>query len=369
MPEIQYPKNPNSDTVFVVQEDGTKNRALMTAPQDTSSLELPTNSNSCKGYVTVDGKKQRVILTADIGSGGGSSYTAGTGIDITSGVISVKTPVTSTGVGGLTAGEGYSTTDTQQWITRFGRGTQTTGAGSSAFGNSARATENYSTALGASAYAYANYAIQLGMGTNSTPNTFKVGLSNNSNYELLSSDGTIPEARLADTTNAQQGDVLTLDSTGNAVWQAGGGGGGSYTAGDGIDITNNAINVQMPVKYNDDNSYAIGIATQLGAFVYNSVAIGTMASAASEAVNIGGGGPVPQGTISIGNFQSTPSERGVVLFHTQDSNFNYHTYKMLEEDGTVPADRLASTANLADGNYRLRCTITNGVPTLSWVAE
>ena len=47
------------------------------------------------------------------------------------------------------------------------------------------------------------------------------------NYELLSADGTIPEARLADTTNAQQGDVLTLDSNGNAVWQAGGGGGGS----------------------------------------------------------------------------------------------------------------------------------------------
>lgn len=70
MPEIQYPKNPNSDTAFVVQEDGTKNRALMTAPQDTSSLELPTNSNSCKGYVTIDGKKQRVILTADIGGGG-----------------------------------------------------------------------------------------------------------------------------------------------------------------------------------------------------------------------------------------------------------------------------------------------------------
>lgn len=216
MPEIQYPKNPNSDTAFVVQEDGTKNRALMTAPQDTSTLELPSNANSTKGYVTVDGKKQRVILTADIGSGGG---------------------------------------------------------------------------------------------------------------------------------------------------------GGSYTAGTGIDITNNAISVQMPVKYNDDNSYAIGIGTQLGAFVYNSVAIGTMASAATEAVNIGGQGPVPQGTISIGNFQSTPSERGVVLFHTQDSNFNYHTYKMLGEDGTVPADRLASTTGLADGNYRLRCTITNGVPTLSWVAE
>ena len=130
-------------------------------------------------------------------SSGGSSYTAGTGIDITSGVISVKTPVTSTGVGGLTAGDGYSTMDSQQWITRFGRGTQTTGAGSSAFGNSARATGDHSTALGNSAYAYANYAIQLGMGTNSTANTFMVGLSSNSNYELLSADGTIPAARHA----------------------------------------------------------------------------------------------------------------------------------------------------------------------------
>jgi hypothetical protein len=59
--------------------------------------------------------------------------------------------------------------------------------------------------------------------------TFYIGLRNSINedgsvYEMLSHDGTIPEARLADTTNAQQGDVLTLDSTGNAVWQAGGGG-------------------------------------------------------------------------------------------------------------------------------------------------
>lgn len=73
MPEIQYPTNPNSDTAFVVQENGTKNRALMTAPQDTSTLELPNNPNSTKGYVTVDGKKHRVVLTADIGGGGGGS--------------------------------------------------------------------------------------------------------------------------------------------------------------------------------------------------------------------------------------------------------------------------------------------------------
>ena len=73
MPTIQYPKNPNVDTAFVEQDDGTKNRALMIAPQDISTLELPSNPNSTKGYVTVDGKKQRVVLTADITGGGGGS--------------------------------------------------------------------------------------------------------------------------------------------------------------------------------------------------------------------------------------------------------------------------------------------------------
>lgn len=72
MPTIQYPKSPNVDTAFVVQEDGTKNRALMVAPQDISTLELPDNPNSTKGYVTVDGQKQRVLLTATLIGGGAS---------------------------------------------------------------------------------------------------------------------------------------------------------------------------------------------------------------------------------------------------------------------------------------------------------
>lgn len=77
MPTLQYPKNPNTDTAFVVQDDGTKNRALMTAPQDISTLELPNNPNSTKGYVTIDGKKQRVILTADISGAGGDQHNLG----------------------------------------------------------------------------------------------------------------------------------------------------------------------------------------------------------------------------------------------------------------------------------------------------
>lgn len=104
MPTVTYPKNANSDTVFVedggkktraiktvepdgtitypsnansencyVTVDGKKQRALMTAPQDTSTLEYPNNPNSTKGYVTVNGKKQRVVITANIAGGGGSA--------------------------------------------------------------------------------------------------------------------------------------------------------------------------------------------------------------------------------------------------------------------------------------------------------
>ena len=75
MPEIQYPKNPNTETAFVVRENGKKNRAVMTAPQDISTIEYPNNQNSTKAYVTVNGKKHRVIMTANVaggGSGGGA---------------------------------------------------------------------------------------------------------------------------------------------------------------------------------------------------------------------------------------------------------------------------------------------------------
>lgn len=77
MPTIKYPKHPNIDTAFVEQDDGTRNRALMVAPQDISTLELPNNPNSTKGYVTIDGKKQRVILTADISGAGGDQHNLG----------------------------------------------------------------------------------------------------------------------------------------------------------------------------------------------------------------------------------------------------------------------------------------------------
>ena len=71
MPTTEYFNSPIVDTAFVVQDDGTKNRVVLTAAQDTTTLELPSNPNSTKGYVTIDGKKHKVVLTADIGGNGG----------------------------------------------------------------------------------------------------------------------------------------------------------------------------------------------------------------------------------------------------------------------------------------------------------
>ena len=115
-----------------------------------------------------------------------------------------------------------------------------------AIGGNARAEYAGGTSIGAGAISRAVCAIQIGGSTNgqsnvnSDANTFKVANANG-NFEIMSADGTIPEARLADTTNAQQGDVLTLDSNGNAVWQAGSSGGVSDVTVNGTSVVSGGV--------------------------------------------------------------------------------------------------------------------------------
>ena len=73
----------------------------------------------------------------------------------------------------------------------------------------------------------AQNAIQIGSGVNRVANTLMVANSNG-NFEMMSADGTIPEARLADTTSATEGQVLTLDANGNAEWADASSGGGYH---------------------------------------------------------------------------------------------------------------------------------------------
>lgn len=87
----------------------------------------------------------------------------------------------------------------------------------------------------------------------------------------------------------------------------------------------------------------------------NSVALGTNAIAQSNySIQLGKGTNSTIGSLSV----------GLAL-----DNSSYNNYTLLTVDGLIPADRIASTTGLTDGNYRLRLTMADGTPTLSWVAE
>ena len=109
----------------------------------------------------------------------------------------------------------------------FASGTQ-----SIAVGHGSQATASKSYAFGEQAKSTAIGAFQFGQATNNEAGSVYFGLTTDGNatinYKLLGADGIIPEARLADTTSATQGQVLTLDSSLNAVWAAGGGGTSNY---------------------------------------------------------------------------------------------------------------------------------------------
>lgn len=104
-------------------------------------------------------------------------------------------------------------------------------------------------------------------------------------------------------------------------------------------------------------------AIALGAYSHctgiNSIAIGRYTEVTkSGAIQLGSSTDFSGSTYTTNNEANT--------FKVANANGNY---KMMDADGTIPADRLASTTGLADGNYRLRLTMASGVPTLSWVAE
>lgn len=70
MPEIKYADNPNEETAFVTQDDGTRSRAVLTAAVE-GNIEFPDNPNSTKVMVTVDGVKRRAVAVASVAGGGG----------------------------------------------------------------------------------------------------------------------------------------------------------------------------------------------------------------------------------------------------------------------------------------------------------
>lgn len=264
-----------------------------------------------------------------------------------------------------------------------------------AIGASSKASSGseYGVAIGANTATAAKGAIQIGNATgttktNSDANTFKVGNANG-NYELLSADGTIPEARLADTTNAQQGDVLTLDSNGDAVWQAGGGGGLQNTATGTDSLTilgtastvNNSTNIGVGSSATGANSTVVGkdasasgnsaVAIGINASATNTSTLalvsGTVSGSRSKGIGTSISGKNSIGITTLVNHIGTMSAQYTVAIGTfnyidnLDDNSFYvglgtanADYKLLSSDGTIPTARLTkvnSTITLAAADW------------------
>lgn len=200
--------------------------------------DVPTVNNSTitltqggvtKGSFTLN-QASGATIDFDAGGGGGSSYTAGTGIDITSNVISVTTPTltnTATGTNAITVlgnNNGYNGainigggSSTYSWSVAIGLNAKALGSQSTSLGyaSSVGANGTNSVAIGANAKTgYANfgieYAIQLGCGTNEESNSFYVGTSSSNNWKLLGSDGLIPAGRIPISTSV---DSTSTNST------------------------------------------------------------------------------------------------------------------------------------------------------------
>ena len=416
MPTVKFSDNPNEETAFVTQDGGQRNRAVLTAALD-GTIKYSDNPNSTKVTVTVDGVERKAVAVVNIdGSGGGDQHNLGwyatesalttahatatdgdwaivgatdtvwvwdsdstgwkdtgaAGIELpdqtghsgeflmtdgSSASWSNKPLVnTATGNNSLTVG-GIAATNS--FVTNIGKGSNATANVSTVIGYNSSSTAGHGIAIGIDAKVTAQYAIQIGGDnkTNSDTNTFKVANANG-NYEIMSADGTIPEARLADTTNAQQGDVLTLDSNGNAVWQAGSGGGLQNTATGTNSLTvlgtaatsNYSVNIGSATSaMNTAGATVVGCKSKTTSggqvFGYDNTVSGTAGvvvaqnSTATNECSCVFGGILNNATanyaIQIGGWGRTNSDANTLKVGNANGNF-----ELMSADGTIPTARL-----------------------------
>lgn len=127
-----------------------------------------------------------------------------------------------------------------------------------AVGAKTQASQSASIALGASAKATATGAIQIGAGTNSMPNTLKIG-----SYQLMNNSGVVPYERLSSDT-PENGEVLQYSSTaGGAVWTdvsiptASASTKGGIKVGNGLEISDAVLSTNIKVfnAYQNPDDY------------------------------------------------------------------------------------------------------------------
>ena len=447
MPTIKYPKNPNVETAFVEQYDGTKNRVVMTAPQDISTLEYPSNPNSTKGYVTVNGKKQRVIMVADIAGGGGGGAVTSVNGKTGDVVLTAKdvdalaqfdTMPTANASNSGDIVQFIGTTDANYTNGYFYKATGTTTYTGTVSFDPASISGTTATCSGDD---FAELVAEYGTGniTDIIKGTLTydlaggllvfVGLDDTDTqvctFQLYTQDYT--DAGFVFTGTLADGDVIAFTTTisesttyswnridvqpapdplpsqtGNngkflstngttASWSDKplvntatvtnsltiGGVASTFTSVTNIGLLSQAYGYDNTLIGHNTSGYRTSIAIGSGAFAGNdsykklgTVAIGYVSRTRGDySVAIGNGAKADaDGAIQISATSISANQKNsdANTFKVGNANGNF---EIMDANGNLPADRLASTTGLADGNYRLRLVMSNGTPTLTWVAE
>lgn len=375
---IQYSKSPNETTAFVVQEGGQKNRAVLTAPQDTTTLELPDNPNSTKGFVTIDGKKHKVILTADISGNGGGGGGAVDSVNGKTGVVVLD----ATDVGAVPQYETMPTAD----ASNVGEIAQYSGATAGSYTNG-YFYKCVSDGQEPATYSWTRIDVQP---QPVIPDPLPDQTGNNGKF--LSTNGTTASwetvGGLPDQTG-QSGKFLTTDGT-DASWatinalQNTATGTGALTILGTPTSAQNVINIGSSSESQSDGSVCVGYNAGTDTNSIYSICIGDSSySGGTYNTSIGahsscGGWPHNNYATAIGSYAKAVADYAIQLGSSQ-TNSDANTFKvansngnfeMMDANGNLPADRIADTTGLTAGNYLPRLTIdAQGNKTITWVAE
>lgn len=273
----------NTSTFGIVKPDGTSitiNNGIISASGTGQLANTATGTNS----LTILGTPTSAQYAVNVGKGSAVSNNMGVavGYDATCQNAAVAVGGNSEAYSGSVAIGCYSKTSSTGAIAigdAFQKGqTLASGANSIAIGSgdtysgTTIASGANSICLGHGANSSASHAIQIGAGTNSTANTLSVGLDSSHNYQLLDSNGNIPDDRMpinADYVVAHQAPTSENNYTWKRVYKS-----GWIEQGGLVDRSNtDTVNLLVPMA---DTNYSILMFSKSGhAYAYQNTASST----------------------------------------------------------------------------------------------